>query len=396
MQKKPDLIHAHFFFVDIVGLSDPALSVRRQIKKIEALKELISSCSTYKNSYKSSLIVPTGDGMAIGFLQGPELPLNLAIELHRKLNVYNKGKPPEETLKVRIGLNDGPVYVVTDLKGTESLWGPGIILARRVMDIGYDGHILLTPRMAETLREISDEYKVLIKPLHDYTIKHGKTLLLYSAYGNGIGNPSTPTNNLYQKSKMNEEIMKRKLTTIYNKIEVTLTIKDPESMLTHYRRIYNIENISDEPIHDVLHGIATDVQKSFLDLNIKASDEQGKEMKITSINLDKPYQKELTVSLNRPIEKGEKNHIYTLEYDVEEPERYFENHFSINCKKYAMALVYPSDTDFKPVVYDVNVEKEKKTKSKNQPKVRKFENNLLSASWTKTNVSEGQVFRLEW
>jgi len=31
------------------------------------------------------LVLPTGDGMTIGFLQGPELPLRLAIELHEKL-----------------------------------------------------------------------------------------------------------------------------------------------------------------------------------------------------------------------------------------------------------------------------------------------------------------------
>jgi len=392
-----NLIYAHFFFVDIVGLSDPVISVKKQIKKIEALNNLISSCEIFKNTDPSlMLVLPTGDGMAIGFLQGPELPLMLAMELHKKLNMYDKGKSPEEVLRIRVGMNDGPVFIVKDVQGNQNVWGPGIILARRVMDIGDDGHILLSPRMAETLRELSDEYKVLIKPLHDFTIKHGQTLLLYSVYGNGIGNPKMPTKNLYQRSKMTRAIMKQKLTTVYDKIDVSLTITDPKTMLTHHKRVYYIENISDEPIQTLLHGIATDVPKSFVDLNIRISDESGRELKITSINFDKEYQKEFTTSFTKPIYKGEKDRSYTLEYDVEEPERYFENYFSINCRKYTTSLIYPSDAGFKPVVYDVKVEKEEKTKSKTQPALKEFENSLVKAIWTKTNVIESQSFRLEW
>jgi len=42
------ILHATFFFIDIVGLSDPSLSVKRQIEKIHILNNLISSCSSYK------------------------------------------------------------------------------------------------------------------------------------------------------------------------------------------------------------------------------------------------------------------------------------------------------------------------------------------------------------
>lgn len=396
MDKKRDLIYAHFFFVDMVGLSDPMISVKRQIKKIDALKNLIASCRTYKDTDKDAfLVVPTGDGMVIGFLKGPELPLKLAIELHKKLNEYNKGKSPEEMVKIRIGLNDGPVYVVTDLSGNENVWGPGIILAKRVMDIGDEGHILLTTRMAEALRELSDEYKTMIKPLHDYTIKHGKTLLLYSVYGKGIGNSAMPRDSMYQKSRMNIEITKRKLTTIYHKIDVALRIKDLKTMLTNHRRSYEIENISDEPMDQILHGIAIDVPRTFLDLKVRAIDGSGDELNITSINLDRPYQKEFTVSFPEPVLKYKKAS-YTLEYEVEEPERYLENHFFISCRKYAMSLVYPSDSALKPVIYDVKVEKEKKTKSNRQPVLKKAGDGLTKAVWGRTNVLEGQAFRLEW
>jgi hypothetical protein len=392
-----NLIHAHFFFIDIVGLSDPVISVKRQKKKIETLNNLIASCEVFRNTDNASkIILPTGDGNVIGFKQGPELPLMLAIELHKKLKTYNKGRSPEEILKVRIGLNDGPVYVVKDLEGKENVWGPGIILARRVMDIGEDGHILVSQQTAETLRNLSDEYKLLIKPMHDYTIKHGERMLLYSVYGSGIGNAKMPTTNLYQSSQMSGDLIKRKLSMIDRMINVELIINDPKTVLTHYKRTHVVENISDEPIETLLHGIATDVPKSFADLNIKVTDESGDELKITSINLDTPYQKEFRTLFDKPIQKSEKGRSYTLEYDVEEPERYFENYFTINCKKFVMSLIYPADAGFNPVVYDVNVENETQTKCKTQPRVQEVKNDVIKVTWTKANVLETQAFRLDW
>ena len=72
----PTLIHANLFFVDIVGLSDPTMSTKNQIKKIESLNRTITNCAGFKSTSKDNmLIVPTGDGMVIAFLQGPELPL---------------------------------------------------------------------------------------------------------------------------------------------------------------------------------------------------------------------------------------------------------------------------------------------------------------------------------
>ena len=38
-----------------------------------------------------------------------------------------------------------------------------------------------------------------------------------------------------------------------------MTVKDPDTMQLKYKKLYEIENISDDPIHQVLHGIATDI-----------------------------------------------------------------------------------------------------------------------------------------
>ncbi len=147
--------------------------------------------------------------LCLGFLQGPEYPLLLSTELQEKLAEYNKSKIPSETVRIRIGLHAGNCFVIEDIVGNKNIWGPGIILCRRVMDFGDDGHILMTPRLAEDLRELSDDYASIIKPVHDFTIKHGMTLLIYSAYdGKTFGNPKHPTKGEAQKSKWGKEILR--------------------------------------------------------------------------------------------------------------------------------------------------------------------------------------------
>ena len=394
-----NLIHANFFFVDVVGLSDPQMSTKTQIKKIEVLNKSIADCEAYKSTPQDTILtLPTGDGMALGFLQGPELPLQLAMQLQKKLAAYNKAKIPSETVRVRVGLHAGQCFIVNDIQGNKNVWGPGIILARRVMDFGDDWHILLSTRMAEDLRELSDEYRQMIKPVHDFTLKHGFTMLIYSAYGKGFGNPKHPTKGAALRSKMGEEIIKRQKTTLYPFIEVYLTIKDPNTMLVQHKRTYQVKNISDDPIYNVLHGIATDVEKpSLTDLKVRVYDENNRDLKISSINVNEPTQKEFTTLFNQPILKNDDDgRYYILEYEVEEPERYFENAFLIDCKKLVLKMEYPANGKIKdPVLYEINQETEEKKKSKIQPDIRKADD-MKVARWAKTDITKGQTFRIEW
>ena len=188
------VIDAAFFFVDVVGLSDPALSVRRQIEKIEALNDLIGHCEIFKKT-SDKRVLPTGDGMAIGFMLSPESPLQLGIELHQALKKYNTHTHKEDGsfLDVRIGLASGSVFIVNDVNSNQNIWGPGIIFARRVMDVGDGGHILLAGPLAESLLTLDDKYRNVIKLLGDFQVKHGQIIKIYSAYSpNEFGNPVTP------------------------------------------------------------------------------------------------------------------------------------------------------------------------------------------------------------
>lgn len=393
-----NLIHANFFFVDIVGLSDTTMSTKTQIKKIEGLNKCISDCEAFKMTPKEMLLMlPTGDGMCLGFLQGPELPLSLAIELHRKLAEYNRSKIPSETVRVRVGLHAGNCFIVKDILGNNNIWGPGIILARRVMDFGDDGHILMSSFLADALRELSDEYRQIIKPVHDFVLKHGTTMLVYSVYGDDFGNKTHPTKGESMRSKYGEEIERMQKTTVYPFVSVEITVLDPKLMLVQHKRTYGIENISNEPIRHVLHGIATDVPKySINDLNIQVYDEHDREMKISSISIDKHDCKEFTTGFREPVCKGDAGRTYTLMYQVEEPERYFENAFLIDCQKFILNFKYPVDSGIStPKMFEVNQETEQKTLSTINPTVEKSDGHEIT-TWTFLDVTKGKTYRIEW
>jgi len=398
MSRPLSLVHANFFFVDIVGLSDSSMSTKTQIKKIELLNKCVSECEAYSSQSKdSTLMLPTGDGMCLGFKHGPELPLFLAIQLQEKLAEYNKGKIPSEIIRVRIGLHNGNCFIVKDLHGNENIWGPGIIIARRVMDFGDDGHILLSPSLAEDLRELSDEYHAIIKPVHDFVLKHGRTMLIYSAYGDGFGNPENPTKGAVMRSKYGDDVINLQKTTLYPSIEVDLTVKDPATMLVEHKRTYEVVNTSNEPIKNVLHGIAIDVEKATVDdLKVRVYDENHRNLKISSINVNKPDCKEFTTEFIEPIIKGDTGKKYTLVYEVEEPERYFENAFLIDCQKLSLGFTYPKNQGIQqPILYKINQETEAKSKSDIEPTIDsngKFE----IIKWNMTDIPKGETLRIEW
>jgi len=190
---KLGLLDYHFFFIDIVGLSDPHLVVEKQKQKIERLNGFIKECEAFRKTQDDlKIILPTGDGMAIGFKDNPELPYRLSAELHKHLKKYNKRKSPDDMIYVRIGLSSGPVFTVSDISDNPNVWGPGIILARRVMDLGDSWHIMIAENLANQLKPLTEEYRKNIREMGDYEIKHGEKIRVFCTYSEDYGNPETP------------------------------------------------------------------------------------------------------------------------------------------------------------------------------------------------------------
>ena len=129
-----------WFFTDIVAGSNPTLPTKEQARKVVVLNEIIERTEVFQHrDPNSTVILPTGDGMAIGFSDSPEYPLRLSIQIHKILNEYNKTKKrKDDKVLLRIGIDIGPVYIIKDLNEQDNVWGPGIILTRRVMDLAGD------------------------------------------------------------------------------------------------------------------------------------------------------------------------------------------------------------------------------------------------------------------
>jgi hypothetical protein len=106
-------------------------------------------------------------------------------------------------------------------------------MARRVMDLGGDNHILATDNTGEELRELSEDYRNIVHPVDFYTFKHGKRMMVYSLYGDGFGNPEAP-------KKGNEINELRILTDI-----VTVKLNEKSHVTT---RRYEIRNYTDSAI----------------------------------------------------------------------------------------------------------------------------------------------------
>jgi len=333
-----DLIHAAFFFIDIVGLSDPILSTETQRTKIKQLNSMIYDCKTFTAFSKSDLfILPTGDGMLIGFKGGLEEPISLAIELHAKLKSYNQQVPDTEKIATRIGCNIGHIFVVKDLFGNINLWGPGAILARRVMDLGSENHILLPSTMVNDLFEISDKYENIIHPIHNFTIKHDGDLLVYSVYGKDFGNDTSPKN-----IKQTKAPTISKHNSLCKKIIFNIKVKDfDKTNSTVYERIYDFINNSAEPIYDVHVEVMTHTKLDVEELNIGAFDENDEELEITKISSPSDFSKNLTIKLNRPVFRGTQGRLVKVIYEKNEPSNFFQHRFLIDTDYFELNFIVP-------------------------------------------------------
>jgi len=335
-----DLIHAAFFFIDIVGLSNPILSTETQRTKIKQLNSMIYDCETFTKTPKNDLfILPTGDGMLIGFKEGLEQPLSLAIELHAKLKNYNQQVPDTEKISTRIGCNTGHIFVVKDLFGNVNLWGPGAILARRVMDLGSENHILLPSNMVDDLFELSDKYKSVIHLIHNFTIKHDGQILLYSAHNENFGNDIPPKSSkpIIHKSISQQNSMCRKM--IFN-----IKLKDfKKTNLTVYERIYDFVNNSQEPIYDIQIQIMTHTKVNVEDLKIRALDESDKKLEIPQVSSPSDFSKNLTIKLNHPLFSNSKGQIVKVIYEKNESTNFFQHRFLMDTDNFELNLITPYD-----------------------------------------------------
>jgi len=175
---------AHVLFIDIVGYSK--LSINEQRAAVDELTEIVRATEQFQKAEAADRLIKiaTGDGMVLVFYTSAEAPVRCAVELSRAL----KDHPH---LRVRMGIHSGPVSGVVDVTARTNLAGAGLNLARRVMDCGDAGHILLSKHVAEDLAEF-EEWRPLLHDLGTCEVKHGMQVAIVNLWSDGVGNRQLP------------------------------------------------------------------------------------------------------------------------------------------------------------------------------------------------------------
>jgi serine/threonine protein kinase len=175
---------AFVLFMDVVRHSQ--LATDQQFMILQKLQELVRGTPEYHKAHtaKDLISLPTGDGMALVFFSDPYAPVKCAIELSRALKSH-----PE--IRLRMGINTGPVFRMADINENRNVAGGGINLAQRVMDCGDDGHILVSSSVADILSQLS-EWSPWLQDFGECEVKHGVRMHIYNICRDDVGNPARP------------------------------------------------------------------------------------------------------------------------------------------------------------------------------------------------------------
>ena len=107
------------------------------------------------------VLLDTGDGAAVCFLGAPEAAMFAALQLCSAFVLDERSQQPG--LRVRLGINLGPVKLVRDLNGALNALGDGINAGQRVMSFASENQILVSQSFFEVVSRLSDDYKQMFE-----------------------------------------------------------------------------------------------------------------------------------------------------------------------------------------------------------------------------------------
>lgn len=172
---------AHILFLDIVGWSKESISAQGRL--LAELSRLVTESPAFRAAKAAGHLMafPSGDGMGILFSGDFVAPARCAAEVAQRLRGV-------EGLAVRMGIHSGPVGFQEDIAGTHTVVGDGVNFAKRVMDMGDNGHILLSAQYAAWLQQV-EEWAPFVRPLGQGVTKHGERLDLFTLVSDHFGRP---------------------------------------------------------------------------------------------------------------------------------------------------------------------------------------------------------------
>jgi len=168
-------------FLDIVEYSKK--SVEEQIILKERFNILIAE-TLMDIPVSDRIILDTGDGAAIGFLGDPEDALFVAMNMRDVLNTEQLTSMPD--LRVRMGINLGPVKLLKDINNQVNLIGDGINVAQRIMSFADAGQLLVSRSYYDIVSCLSQEYAQLFQYKGARADKHIREHDIYAVGHTGL------------------------------------------------------------------------------------------------------------------------------------------------------------------------------------------------------------------
>src|SRR5262249_24177307 len=153
-------------FLDIVGYSKRSVAEQYRLK--EAFNNQIAK-ALESIAQRDRVILDTGDGAAVTFFGDPEKVLQIALTIRDGID-----------MPVRMGINLGPVLMVTDLNGQVNVIGDGINVAQRVMSFSQPGQLLVSRSFYEIVSSLLDEHSKLFTHEGARGDKHVRAHEIYS------------------------------------------------------------------------------------------------------------------------------------------------------------------------------------------------------------------------
>jgi hypothetical protein len=132
-------------FLDLIGYSKKAVAEQHEIKRLfnAALAEALDLLKR-----KDRVIVDSGDGAAVVFLGDPEDAMIVGLGMREHAT----------RIPMRLGINLGPVRLMTDLNQQTNVIGDGINVAQRVMSFAEPGQLLVSASYHAVVARVSEHY----------------------------------------------------------------------------------------------------------------------------------------------------------------------------------------------------------------------------------------------
>lgn len=132
-------------FIDVVGYSRRTVAEQIELRRDcnAILADALGAVADHDR-----VIADTGDGAAVTFLGAPENALFAGL----------RTRDGAARLPLRMGINLGPVRLVSDLNGQQNVVGDGINVAQRVMTFCEPGELLVSRSFYEVACRLATDY----------------------------------------------------------------------------------------------------------------------------------------------------------------------------------------------------------------------------------------------